>query len=497
MEAVRETSASPSCKNSHSSGDITGEAPDSKVSHVRHRKSVTLSSVSVSAQDMEERLDMSSPRGVLEDCIRSLGSETDSSKPSTSDSEAQPNPRGSSQWRGIFHLLKTRSIRHLPSFTSLSVPKLSRRKSRCVRENVAPALNPSVDTDSSYFKSSWKNFTLSELETATNNFSFENVIGRGGYAEVYKGCLEGGQLVAIKRLTRGTQEERIGDFLSELGIIVHVNHPNTAKLIGYGIEGGMHLVLQLSPHGSLASLLYGSKEKLKWGIRYKVALGTAEGLLYLHESCQRRIIHRDIKAANILLTEQYDPQICDFGLAKWLPEQWTHHTVSKFEGTFGYLAPEYSMHGIVDEKTDVFAFGVLLLELISGRRALDNSQQSLVIWAKPLLNQNDIRELVDPSLADTYDSQQMNRVVLTASLCIQQSSDLRPRMSLACLNGVHMWVQVVQLLRGDEGSLECVKQSQRPLPQRTYSEELFDAEEYNSTKYLNDLNRHKLIALEL
>ncbi|KAL0459592.1 UNVERIFIED_CONTAM: Receptor-like cytosolic serine/threonine-protein kinase RBK2 [Sesamum latifolium] len=204
--------------------------------------------------------------------------------------------------------------------------------------------------------------------------------------------------------------------------MAHVNHPNTAKLIGYGVEGGMYLVLEFSPIGSLASMLHNSREKVEWDIRYKVAVGTAKGLLYLHEGCQRRIIHRDIKAANILLTEDFEPQICDFGLAKWLPDRWTHLTVSKFEGTFGYLAPEFLMHGIVDEKTDVFAFGVLLLELITGRRALDYSQQSLVMWAKPLLKKNKISELIDPLLAEAYNPMQMNLMILAASLCVQQSS---------------------------------------------------------------------------
>ncbi|XP_042516670.1 receptor-like cytosolic serine/threonine-protein kinase RBK2 isoform X2 [Macadamia integrifolia] len=464
---------------------VAGENPESKVFPAADNKPLPLLPVSISVQDLasidmeEEKEVWCSPRGVLEDCIRSIESETGSSKTSTSGSEAQP--RANSHWQGLLRLLKARTLRRFYTFPSVSV--LSRMKSRSVGERAT--FNPPEELDFCYLKPSWRNFTHSELQNATNNFCSENLIGKGGYAEVYKGCLQDGKLIAVKRLTRGTSEERTAAFLSELGIIVHVNHPNTAKLIGFGVEGGMHIVLQLSHHGSLASRLHGSEEKLEWGIRYKIALGTAEGLLYLHESCQKRIIHRDIKAANILLTEDFEPQICDFGLSKWLPGQWTHHTVSKFEGTFGYLAPEYFLHGIVDEKTDIFAFGVLLLELITGRRALDKSQQSLVMWAKPLLDNNDMMELADPSLANDYDPQLMSRAISTASLCTQQSSVLRPTMS-----------QVVQLLRGDEVILESPKQCQKPSLQRTFSEELHDAGEYNKTRYLNDLNRHKEIAME-
>ncbi|CAI0560152.1 unnamed protein product, partial [Linum tenue] len=308
----------------------------------------------------------------------------------------------------------------------------------------------------------------------------DNLIGEGGYAEVYKGKLADGQFVAIKRLVRGNSpEEMTMDFLSELGIICHVDHPNIAKLIGYGVEGGMHLVLQLSINGSVSSLLYGPREKLSWPIRYKIAAGTAEGLLYLHEGCQRRIIHKDIKAANILLTEDFEPQISDFGLARWLPENWTHHTVSKIEGTFGYLPPEFFMHGIVDEKTDVFAYGVLLLELITGRQAIDSSQQSLVMWAKPLLMQNKISNLVDPVLGDSYNMEQMERVVCLAAMCVEQASVQRPQMS-----------QAVEILSGDGSTLEEVRRRQKSKLQRTYSEELFDADEYNSTRYLSNLNIH-------
>ncbi|XP_011012531.1 PREDICTED: receptor-like cytosolic serine/threonine-protein kinase RBK2 isoform X2 [Populus euphratica] len=437
-----------------------------------------------------------SPRGVLEDCSVGVESETSSKastsnsyeseatspRASTSGSEGQPN--ATTPWRDFLRVFKkgpAASCHPLPPLKK-DTPKLSKRKSRSrrFREEIVPTLTSPLDGEFCHFKSSWKNFSLSELHTATDTFSQENLIGEGGYAEVYKGKLEDGQFVAIKRLTRGSPEDMTVDFLSELGIIVHVDHPNIAKVIGYGVEGGMHLVLELSANGSLASLLYGPKEKLDWRIRYKIALGTASGLLYLHEECQRRIIHKDIKASNILLTEDLEPQISDFGLAKWLPEEWSHHTLSKIEGTFGYLPPEFFMHGIVDEKTDVYAYGVLLLELITGRQALDSSQHSLVMWAKPLLLNNSIEELVDPILADAYDSEQMDRLACTASMCIHQSPSERPQMS-----------HVVRVLQGDESSFEELKQRQRT----PSIEDLYDADENDSTEYLRDLNQQMEVVL--
>ncbi|KAL7003020.1 non-specific serine,threonine protein kinase [Sarracenia purpurea var. burkii] len=208
-----------------------------------------------SAQDLRcfeierEKEDCSSPRGVLEACIRGLDPGTDPSENDISKSKMSSNSHALSRWRGFFKLWKKSSIKRLPSFPPLAVPKISRRKSRSVREN--------VDADLCHFKVSWKNFTFSDLKIATNNFSQENLIGKGGFAEVYKGCLPDGQLVAIKRLNKGTPEEQIIGFLSEIGTIAHVNHPNTAKLIGFGVEGGTYLVLQLSPLGSLGSLLRG------------------------------------------------------------------------------------------------------------------------------------------------------------------------------------------------------------------------------------------------
>ncbi|TYI58372.1 hypothetical protein E1A91_D11G352400v1 [Gossypium mustelinum] len=425
----------------------------------------------------KEKQDRSSPKGVIEACFE--GSESNKNSPDNSP-HAVVSCTGSvalSNWKKLFQLWKRRSKKHFASIPILSASKRSRKSSKRVEED--PMMQELYN-----YKSSLQNFSLPELRAATDNFNRENIIGMGGYSIVYKGCLKDGRFVAIKRATKGTSDEMTAAFLSELGIIAHVNHPNTATLIGCGVEGGMHLVFLLSPFGSLASVLHGPKGILDWSKRYKIALGTADGLKYLHENCERRVIHRDIKAENILLTENFEPQICDFGLAKWLPKQWTHHNVSKFEGTFGYLAPEYFMHGLVNEKTDVYAFGVLLLELIAGRRALDDQQQSIVIWAKPLLDKNDIKGLIDPSLGDDYEPKEANRMVSTASLCIEHSPILRPQMS-----------QVTVRLRCDGHIANCCKKSWNRSIRRTYSNELLDAQEYNSTKHLNSVDRLREIDL--
>lgn len=197
-------------------------------------------------------MDNSSPVGVLEDFLRSSESDTNST---TSDSEARNDGRPCSRWRRLIRLLRTRSRKQSPPMHPFDSLKPPFRRSSSMREMIAfaPCFLSRADELS---KTPWKYFTLPELQAATNNFSPERQIGKGGYAEVYKGQLRNGQLVAIKRLMRGTPDEIIGDFLSELGIMAHVNHRNTAKLVGYGVEGGMHLVLELSPHGSLASVLY-------------------------------------------------------------------------------------------------------------------------------------------------------------------------------------------------------------------------------------------------
>lgn len=287
------------------------------------------------------------------------------------------------------------------------------------------------NTENFTHKPTWKCFSYEEIFIATNCFSPENIVGRGGYAEVYRGVLEDGQAIAVKMLSRATNDERKEkEFLTEIGTLGHVCHPNATALLGCCVDNGLYLIFQFSSKGSVASVLHDEKlPVMGWAIRYKIAIGAARGLHYLHKTCPRRIIHRDIKSSNILLTADFEPQISDFGLAKWLPSQWTHHSIVPIEGTFGHLAPEYFMHGVVDEKTDVFAFGVFLLELITGKKPVDGSYQSLHSWAKPMLLSGDIEKIVDPRLKGVYEISQLEGIAYAASLCIRASHIWRPTMS--------------------------------------------------------------------
>ncbi|RLM56024.1 receptor-like cytosolic serine/threonine-protein kinase RBK1 isoform X1 [Panicum miliaceum] len=437
------------------------------------------------SDDNSDCADRSSPRAVLD---MSVSGSVDSDDSASVEQSAESNHNV--QWRNLISgliLRRKKSMGRAVTFPQRSksrglrgyLERMRSGKNQMDCSAIAPEVLPEIGKR----RPSWRSFDYEELCAATDRFSPEKLIGKGGHAEVYKGQLADGQFVAVKRLTKGgNKEDRVSDFLSELGIIAHVNHPNAAQLLGFSVEGGLHLVLQFSPHGSLASVLHGTKETLKWKVRFNIALGIAEGLLYLHEGCHRRIIHRDIKASNILLTEDYQPQISDFGLAKWLPDKLTHHVVYPIEGTFGYMAPEYFMHGIINEKTDVFAYGVLLLELVTGRKAVDSSRQSLVIWAKPLLDANNIKELVDPSLGNEYDPEEMVYTLAVASLCMHHSSTTRPSMK-----------SVVCFLKGDRKSLELVR---RPKIVKPLMFDSCDSEDYTRSSYLNDLNRHKQLALE-
>lgn len=273
-----------------------------------------------------------------------------------------------------------------------------------------------------------RSFMYQELVIATNNFSAANLLGEGGFSHVYKGTLSNGTEAAIKRL-KDASKQTDAEFMKEANILSLVHHRNLVSLIGCCIsEGNRLLVCEYVPNKTLKFHLDDRDQPtLAWKDRFRIALDSAKGLAYLHEDCQPRVIHRDIKAANILLDHSFRAKIADFGIAKYFSDEKTHiSTVVK--GTYGYLSPEYVSTGQLTDKSDVFSYGVLLLELITGRRPI-----GLADWARPLLKQaledGKYDVLVDPLLQSYYNPIELGRMVACAYACLQHSASLRPSMS--------------------------------------------------------------------
>ncbi|KAH9611321.1 hypothetical protein KSS87_021734 [Heliosperma pusillum] len=278
-------------------------------------------------------------------------------------------------------------------------------------------------------------FSYDVLCHATSHFSAGNLIGKGGCSRVYKGNFLDGKQVAVKVLKSSKQAWR--DFSLEVNIISSLRHKHITPLLGVCVDNSeLICVYDYMSKGSLEEILHAdNKEKcvLSWDVRYNVAVRIAEALLYLHTGCSRPIIHRDVKSSNILLSDNFEPQLSDFGLAIWGPNASCFETYTDVVGTFGYLAPEYFMYGKVTDKLDVYSFGVVLLELLSGKRPINSckGQESLVMWAKPILESGKLSGILDPILEGNFNECQMQRMVLAATLCLTRAARLRPCMGQA------------------------------------------------------------------
>ncbi|KAJ7977675.1 Kinase family protein [Quillaja saponaria] len=277
-----------------------------------------------------------------------------------------------------------------------------------------------------------------ELKEATKNFEPASLLGEGGFGRVFKGVLHDGTAVAIKRLTSGGQQ---GDkeFLVEVEMLSRLHHRNLVKLVGYysNRDSSQNLLCyELVPNGSLEAWLHGPLGincPLGWETRMKIALDAARGLAYLHEDSQPCVIHRDFKASNILLENNFHAKVADFGLAKQAPEGRTNYLSTRVMGTFGYVAPEYAMTGHLLVKSDVYSYGVVLLELLTGRKPVDMSQptgqENLVTWARPILRDKDrLEELADPRLGGKYPKEDFVRVCTIAAACVAPEASQRPTM---------------------------------------------------------------------
>ncbi|PSS01560.1 Receptor-like protein kinase [Actinidia chinensis var. chinensis] len=291
-------------------------------------------------------------------------------------------------------------------------------------------------------------FTLRDLEIATNRFSKENVIGEGGYGVVYQGNLVNGTPVAVKKLLNNLgQAEK--EFSVEVEAIGHVRHKNLVRLLGYCIEGTHRLlVYEFVNNGNLEQWLHGAMRQhgyLTWEARMKILLGTANALAYLHEAIEPKVVHRDIKSSNILIDDDFNAKISDFGLAKLLGAGKSHIT-TRVMGTFGYVAPEYANSGLLNEKSDVYSFGVVLLEAITGRDPVDYGRSThevnLVDWLKMMVGSRRSEEVVDPTIEIRPSTSALKRALLTALRCVDPDANKRPKMG-----------QVVRMLESEEYSI--------------------------------------------
>ncbi|KAI4320596.1 hypothetical protein MLD38_034058 [Melastoma candidum] len=309
------------------------------------------------------------------------------------------------------------------------------------KNSSAPILCASCGTRTELYTKDSMRFSFYEIQIATNDFSKKNLLGEGSYGFVYKGQLKDGQLIAAK-VRKEASTQGFNEFNSEIHVLSFARHKNIVMLLGFCCKENLNvLVYEFICNKSLEWHLFDeTATTLDWHQRYSIAIGTAKGLRFLHEECRGGpIIHRDMRPSNILLTHDFVPMLGDFGLAKWKtnddPEQ------TRILGTLGYLAPEYAENGTVSIRTDVYAFGIVLLQLISGRKIEDSRKeerpQSLREWAGPLIDGMELHELIDPRIGECYDTYELYLMAKAANLCVKRNPGSRPSMG-----------EVVRILEG-------------------------------------------------
>ncbi|GMN55273.1 hypothetical protein TIFTF001_024393 [Ficus carica] len=278
-------------------------------------------------------------------------------------------------------------------------------------------------------------FDFQTLKKATNNFHPGNLLGRGGFGPVYRGKLEDGIMIAVKKLSVNKSQQGESEFLAEVRMITSIQHKNLVHLLGCCSVGPHRLlVYEYMINRSLDLIIYGNNDQfMNWSTRNQIIIGVARGLQYLHEDCPLRIIHRDIKASNILLDDKFQPKIGDFGLARFFPEDEAYLSTA-FAGTLGYSAPEYAIRGELSEKADIYSFGVLVLEIISCRKntdlSLPSEMQYLPEYAWRLYEKSKVLDLVDPQMReDGFLERDVLQAIHVAFMCLQPQPDLRPPMS--------------------------------------------------------------------
>ncbi|XP_056167193.1 G-type lectin S-receptor-like serine/threonine-protein kinase At4g27290 [Syzygium oleosum] len=277
-------------------------------------------------------------------------------------------------------------------------------------------------------------FDLSTVAIATNNFSTDNKLGEGGFGPVYKGVLKGGQEIAVKKLSRNSRQG-LHEFKNEVIYVSKLQHRNLVKLLGCCIQEENILIYEFMPNRSLDSFLFDptQREQLDWSARFNIIIGIARGLLYLHQDSRLRIIHRDVKASNVLLDYEMNPKISDFGLAKSFAGNETQANTNRVVGTYGYMSPEYALDGVFSTKSDVFSYGVLVLEIVSGLRNRGfqhpDHYHNLLGHAWILFTEGRSMQLLDKLVENSCSTFEALRSIHIGLLCVQRCPDDRPSMS--------------------------------------------------------------------
>ncbi|XP_062222950.1 cysteine-rich receptor-like protein kinase 34 isoform X1 [Phragmites australis] len=319
---------------------------------------------------------------------------------------------------------------------------LQRRRS--IEENTRPARMPclrqrrSIKDDSTYVNVHLEKLTLPVLRAATGNFAAENMLGEGGFGEVFKGRLQDGQAIAVKRLSKGSSQG-FHELKNELMLAAKLKHRNLVQLLGVCLEEREKLIVyEYMPNRSLDTILFDAgrrrRQALDWRKRHAIICGIARGLLYLHEESRLRIIHRDLKPSNVLLDEDMSPKISDFGLARAFWGDQSRAVTKRPAGTLGYMSPEYAYYGHVSTKSDMFSFGVIVLEIVTGRRntcpsAEDGGNKTLLSYVWEMWQRGSVAEIVDASLGGQFARQEALACVQIGLLCVQKNPKSRPDAS--------------------------------------------------------------------
>ncbi|KAK2354732.1 L-type lectin-domain containing receptor kinase IX.1 [Trifolium repens] len=324
------------------------------------------------------------------------------------------------------------------AFVAYVILKKKRKRSEKQREEAMHLTSMNDDLERG---AGPRRFTYKELDLATNNFSKDRKLGQGGFGAVFKGYFVDLDLqVAVKKISRGSRQGK-KEYVTEVKVISQLRHRNLVKLLGWCHEkGDFLLVYEFMPNGSLDSHLFGKRLPLSWSVRHKIVLGLASGLLYLHEEWERCVVHRDIKSSNVMLDSSFNVKLGDFGLAKLMDHELGPQTTG-LAGTFGYLAPEYVSTGRASKESDVYSFGIVVMEITTGKKATEvikekDEEKGMIEWVWDHYGRRELLMAMDETLKRDYDEKQVECLMIVGLWCAHPDVNLRPsiRQAIQVLN---------------------------------------------------------------